>query len=99
MRKLVGMVILAVSMVALALPAAATHTHVRLTGNGSCVVLAANGRENAVQLPHADGLDTRRHPLHVNVHLGAPGTRQGETVVWVQGTPGDLGNCGGYVND
>lgn len=83
-----------------ALPASAAHTHVRMTGNGACVVLAAGGGENEVQLPHAGELaENRRHPLHVNVHLGHPGTRHGEPVVWVQGSDGDLDNCGGYVND
>jgi hypothetical protein len=80
--------------------AQATHTHVRVLGNGQCVVLAANGGEKDVQLPHADSFDDdRRHPLHVNVHLGEPGTRQGEGVVFVQGTAADLAHCDGYVND
>lgn len=87
-------------LVGSALPASATHTHVRMTGNGNCVVLAANGGENRVQLPHAgEFAENRRHPLHVNVHLGGPGTRNGETVVWVRGSQGDLDNCEGYVND
>jgi hypothetical protein len=92
---------LAIAMLAgAALPAAATHTHVRMTGNGSCVILAPNGGENGVQLPHADEFaQNRRHPLHVNVHLGEPGTRNGEAVVWVRGSAGDLEHCDGYVND
>lgn len=61
----------------LAAPAMASHTHVRMTGNGSCVILAANGHEHDVQLPHAgEFAPDRRHPLHVNVHLGNPGTRK-----------------------
>lgn len=93
--------ILAIAILAAtAVPAAATHTHVRMTGNGSCVVLAANGGEHDVQLPHADAFaENRRHPLHVKVHLGEPGERHGETVVWVQGSEGDRINCDGYVND
>ncbi len=80
--------------------AQADHTHVMVLGNGKCVVLAANGGEKYVRLPHADGYpENRRHPLHVNVHLGQPGTRQGEAVIFVQGTAGDLANCNGYVND
>ena len=95
----VGLVAMAVLMGS-ALPASATHTHVRMTGNGSCVILAANGGERDVQLPHADAFaENRRHPLHVNVHLGEPGVVQGETVVWVQGSAGDLANCNGYVTD
>lgn len=89
-----------VLLIGSALPASATHTHVRMTGNGACVVLAPAGGENGVQLPHADGFaENRRHPLHVNVHLGEPGTRHGESVVWVAGSAGDLANCDGYVND
>jgi hypothetical protein len=87
-------------MVAGAGAAQADHTHVRVLGNGQCVVLAANGGEQDVQLPHADEFpENRRHPLHVNVHLGKAGTRQGEDVVFVQGSPGDLANCDDYVND
>jgi hypothetical protein len=94
-------VMLAIAMAAVsALPASATHTHVRMTGNGACVVLAADGGESSVRLPHADEFaENRRHPLHVNVHLGEPGTRGGEPVVWVRGSAGDLDNCDGYVND
>lgn len=99
MRALgIGLVVLA--MLVSALPASASHTHVRMTGNGACVILAANGGEHDVQLPHADEFaENRRHPLHVNVHLGEPGSRRDQTVVWVQGSTGDLDNCSGYVND
>jgi len=87
-------------LMASSLPASAAHTHVRMTGNGACVILAANGGEHDVQLPHAgEFAENRRHPLHVNVHLGKPGVRQGEPVVWVQGSAGDLTNCVGYVNE
>lgn len=76
--------------IGLALPAAAAHTHVRLLGNGQCVILAQNGGEKYVDLP-----GERTHPLHSNVHKGEPGER---------GTIGVLnvsdGFCGGsYVND
>ncbi len=99
MRKL-GAAILVLLAMGLALPAAAEHTHVRMTGNGSCVILAANGGEKYVQLPHADAFaSNRQHPLHVNVHLGKAGMRQGQAVVWVLGSPGDGANCDGYVND
>ena len=94
------MVIAILMALATMVPAYASHTHVRMTGNGSCVVMAANGHEHNVQLPNAEEFaENRRHPLHVNVHLGEPGTRQLETVVWVQGSAGDLANCDGYVND
>lgn len=83
----------------LALPSMAEHTHVMMTGNGQCVVLSAEGGEKYVKLPHATTFpENRRHPLHVNVHLGEPGTRQGATVIWVMGSAGDLSNCAGYVN-
>ena len=73
----------------------ATHTHSMMTGNGSCVLLARNGGEGEVELPHADGV--MRHPLHVNVHLGAPG-RSGE--IGVQGREGSDPCLGGdYLND
>jgi hypothetical protein len=57
-----------------AAPAAADHTHFRVVGNGDCILLAPDGGEKYVQLPHADEYPTnRQHPLHVNVHLGQPG--------------------------
>jgi hypothetical protein len=52
--------------------ASATHTHSMKTGNGSCVLLAPNGGEKDVILPHAED-PTKGHPLHLNVHLGEPG--------------------------
>ena len=55
-------------------PAAADHTHFTVVGNGGCVLLAPDGGEKDVQLPHADEYAAnRQHPLHVNVHLGQPG--------------------------
>lgn len=63
----------AVSLVSVS-PAAADHVHFRVLGNGQCVLLAPDGGEQEVQLPHADAFATnRRHPMHVNVHLGRPG--------------------------
>lgn len=76
--------------------AKADHTHSMETGNGSFVLLAQNGGEDDVTLPHADGPDNRRHPLHVNVHLGAPGRSD---KIGVQGTTSDLCPSGGYLND
>jgi hypothetical protein len=82
--------------------ASATHTHSKLTGNGSCVLLAQNGGEKDVTLPHADGPDNRRHPLHLNVHLGTPGA-DGHIEIGVAGTPSDPCYDGGnpidYLND
>ncbi len=94
------MILAALLVLMAATPVWATHTHVRATGNGACVIMGGQGREAEVELPHADSFpETRRHPLHVNVHLGAPGMRGGEPVIWVQGSAGDLANCNGYVND
>jgi hypothetical protein len=98
-RRLLTAMVTAGLVLGLSIPAMATHTHVRTTGNGSCVILAASGGESEVQLPYADGFaENRRHPLHVNVHLGQAGTRGAESVVWVLGSAGDLANCDGYVN-
>ena len=99
-RKAVAAVLLAVVLL-LGLPGAAfaDHTHVRLLGNGQCVILAAAGNEKYVELPHADEFaENRKHPLHVNVHLGEPGTRGDQAVVFVMGSPEDLANCLGYIN-
>ncbi|MFC5380765.1 hypothetical protein [Aquipuribacter nitratireducens] len=58
-----------------AAPASADHVHFRVLGNGDCVLLAPDGGEKHVQLPNADGFaDNRKHPLHVKVHLGTPGS-------------------------
>ena len=75
MRRVFLAVPLAVGTVLLgATPAAADHTHFRVVGNGECVLLAPDGGEKYVQLPHADEFaPNRQHPLHVNVHLGRPG--------------------------
>jgi hypothetical protein len=58
-----------------AVPAAtADHIHFRVVGSGGCVLLAQDGGESHVVLPHHEALpEERRHPLHVNVHLGRPG--------------------------
>jgi hypothetical protein len=82
--------------------ASATHTHSMKTGNGACVLLAQNGGEKDVTLPHADGADNRRHPLHVNVHLGTPGA-DGHIDIGVAGSSSDPCDDHGdpidYLND
>lgn len=61
-------------LVAVAPAAHADHVHFRVTGSGSCVLLAPDGNEKYVQLPTADAYpENRRHPLHTQVHLGRPG--------------------------
>lgn len=98
-RALAGALLAGGMLVASAVPAAASHVHVRALGNGQCVVLASDSGEADVQLPHTEEhAADRRHPLHVKVHLGQPGTRGGQEVVWVEGSPGDLEHCAGYVN-
>lgn len=81
----------------------ATHTHVKETGrDGACVVLAANGAEDEVDLPVAAFNNTtvsptpdRNHPIHVLVHKGRAGQNFG---IYVQGSGEDLANCSSYVN-
>lgn len=76
--------------------AASAHAHSMSTGNDKCVLLAQNGGEGDVTLPHADSFDVgKQHPLHVNVHLGAPGRAN---QIGVVGKDSVL--CpNGYVND
>ncbi len=83
--------------------ASAAHTHSKKTGNGSCVLLAQSGGEKYVTLPHSTFPENRRHPLHVNVHLGEPGVG-GHIEIGVAGTPSDPCYAGpgvpiDYLND
>jgi hypothetical protein len=90
-----------------ATPALAGHSHVMAIGGGRCVLLAADGGEEGVQLPlsvfeHNPNVDIspaadRLHPLHVLVHQGVPGERKG---IAVAGTPAAAALCAnGLVND
>lgn len=98
-RVVVTALVAALMLMGAAIPASADHLHVKLLGNGQCVILAAAGGERFVELPgYEHEPENRRHPLHVKVHLGAPGTRGGKEVIWVYGSEGDLANCDGYVN-
>lgn len=63
-------------------PAQADHTHVKVVGNGQCIVLAEGSGESHVDLPSAvfsnpnvdiPEVDGRTHPLHLLVHKGIPG--------------------------
>lgn len=87
-----------------AAPASADHVHFRVVGNGGCVLLAPAGGEKHVSLPRADDFDAnRRHPLHVNVHLGRPGEVGQIYVAYPSSgvlTPEAVDLCGGeFVND
>jgi hypothetical protein len=84
-------------------PASADHVHFRVLGNGDCVLLAPDGGEQHVVLPNAEGFpENRRHPLHVNVHLGEPGMHGQIFVAYPASgvlTPEALAYCGGeFVN-
>ncbi|MGH9179449.1 MAG: hypothetical protein ACRD0N_12960 [Acidimicrobiales bacterium] len=85
MRKGLGVGVAMLGAVLLSAgPAAATHTHVLVLADGTCVILAENGAENQIDLstggvyehnPNVDIAPTagRNHPLHVLVHKGAAG--------------------------
>jgi hypothetical protein len=73
-RALLSLPLAAATVLLVASPAAADHTHFRVVGDGECVLVAPDGGEKYVQLPNADEYAAnRQHPLHVNVHLGQPG--------------------------
>jgi hypothetical protein len=84
--------------------ALASHQHVRVLGNGECVIIGAGG-ESAVNLPDAvfdanpnvvpgTYAENRQHPLHVLVHIGGAGNG----MVYVYGSAQDLETCAGHVN-
>lgn len=66
--------------------AVANHTHSKVVGNGSCVIIAQDSGEASVFLPSAvftgnpnvdiPEVNGRTHPLHVLVHQGVPGENQ-----------------------
>lgn len=81
----------------------ASHTHVKVVGNGGCVVMAEGAGEENVSLPPAvfannPNVDVaattgRSHPLHVLVHLGVAGENND---LYVYGTPPADAACAGY---
>ncbi len=83
-------------------PARADHTHVKVVGNGECVVLAQGSGESEVDLPTAvfEGnpnvdipeVDGKAHPLHVRVHKGVPGDHLS---LFVYGSPDAQTACPG----
>jgi hypothetical protein len=99
MKKcIVAAVLAAAAAFGAATTASATHIHSMEVRDGVCVLLAAEGGEKYVILPFADDLpEDRRHPLHVLVHLGEPGTNFN---IGVYGTASDPCFAGGeYLND
>jgi hypothetical protein len=105
-KRLVRPALGAVLLLALAAtPALANHSHVKLLGNGQCVVLAEGAGEDDVILPmsvfeHNPNVDVSSagpaHPLHVLVHKGVPGDHG-----WYAVYGSEYGNelCkAGYVN-
>lgn len=108
MKRLVRPALAALALLALvATPALAGHSHVMSIGDGRCVLLAANGGEEHVELPlgvfaHNPNVDIapspdRLHPLHVLVHQGVPGEHKG---IAVAGTAAAAALCvNGIVND
>lgn len=86
--------------------AQADHNHVKVVGNGGCIVVAEGSGESEVDLPsavfagnpnvdipEADGLT---HPLHLLVHRGVPGDRLS---LYVLGSPAALAACpGDFLN-
>lgn len=107
MKRLVRPALAAAVLLALATtPALANHTHVMSIGGGRCVLLAANGGEDEVELPlsvfeHNPNVDIapgpdRLHPLHVLVHQGVPGEHKG---IAVAGSAAAVALCpNGIVN-
>jgi hypothetical protein len=106
-KRLVRPALGAVVLLALAAtPALANHSHVKLLGNGQCVVLAEGAGEDEVVLPpalfaHNPNVDVpatpAAHPLHVLVHKGVPGDT-GRYAVYGSPAGNDLCHAG-YVND
>ena len=102
-RLLLAFPLICAALLLGAAPASADHTHFRVLGSGQCVLIAPDGGEKYVHLPHADDfVPNRQHPLHVNVHLGQPGQVGGIYVAYgADGvlTADALRLCGGtFVN-
>lgn len=109
MKRLVRPALGAAILLALAAtPALANHSHVKVLGNGECVLLAEGAGEDEVVLPLAVFDQNPNvvvpstgaaHPLHVLVHRGTPGTTHTYAVYAPSiADPGQL--CwAGIVND
>jgi hypothetical protein len=109
MKRIVRPALGAIVLLALAAtPVLANHSHVKVLGNGECVLLAEGAGEDEVVLPLAVfeqnpnvvvSSTGAAHPLHVLVHRGTPGTTHTYAVYTPTITdPGQL--CwAGIVND
>ena len=106
MRRMFVSAAVAVLVVGASGVARADHTHVRILPGGDCVILAADGDEKYIVLsdqnPNVDPAlpENRKHPLHVLVHLGEPGS---DGDIAVMGSAQDPcseagGQTGSYVN-
>jgi hypothetical protein len=98
-------IVTSVIAVGLLLPslAEATHRHVRVLANGSCVIVAKQGNEPFVTLPEASFKNTSEptttanpHPLHVHVHRGQPG--EAGTIAVLGSADDPCATTGNYVN-
>lgn len=99
LRISAGLAVAAAATLSLAGPSAADHTHSKQTGNGACVLLAKKSNEGNVELPYATDAQVaanRAHPIHLNVHLGKPGS---DGSIGVYGSAGDpCAETGRYLN-
>jgi hypothetical protein len=104
-RFLTALALAGVLALSTASAALASHTHVKVLGNGQCVIIAPDGGETWVDLPDSVFSNNpnvvpgayapdRQHPMHVLVHIAGAGNG----MVFVQGSAGDLANCAGYAN-
>lgn len=102
--------VLSLLLLGTAAPAQADHTHVKVVGNGECIILAQGSGESEVDLPSAvfptDGsgnpnvdipeADGLTHPLHLLVHRGVPGDHLS---LYVHGSPAASAACpDGVIN-
>lgn len=109
MKRLVRPALGAALLLALAAtPALANHSHVKVLGNGQCVVLAEGAGEDDVVLPLSVFESNPNvvvpstgaaHPLHVLVHKGTPGTRHMYAVYVPSITDSGQPCWAGIVND
>lgn len=106
MRRMLVAAAVAVFVVGASGVARADHLHVKILPSGDCVILAQDGNERFIVLsesnPHIDESlpENRRHPLHVLVHLGEPGSDDSIAVFGSEQDPCSEagGQTGSYLN-